>query len=85
VELLWAKYSVPFPLKDSLPEEWDALQAHGHGIAGTPEQIRDYVAAVAEATGADYFVCDFAFGTMGYEEARHSIDLFASNVMPAFA
>jgi len=85
MELLWAKYGVPFPLKDALPEEWGALQAHGHGIAGTPGQVRDYVGAVAEAAGASYFVCDFAFGTMAYEEARHSIDLFATEVMPAFA
>jgi alkanesulfonate monooxygenase SsuD/methylene tetrahydromethanopterin reductase-like flavin-dependent oxidoreductase (luciferase family) len=85
MELLWAQYRVPFPLKDSLPEEWDALQAHGHGIAGTPAQVRDYVGAVAEAADASYFVCDFAFGTIAYEEARRSIDLFASEVMPAFA
>jgi alkanesulfonate monooxygenase SsuD/methylene tetrahydromethanopterin reductase-like flavin-dependent oxidoreductase (luciferase family) len=85
MELLWTKYGVPFPLKDSLPEEWDALQAHGHGIAGTPGQVRDYVGAVTEAAGATYFVCDFAFGTIAYEEARRSIDLFASEVMPAFA
>lgn len=85
MELLWAKYGVPFPLKDSLPEEWDALQEHGHGIAGTPAQVRDYVGAVAEAAGASYFVCDFAFGTIAFEEARRSIDLFATHVMPAFA
>jgi len=85
MELLWAKYAVPFPLKDALPEEWDELQAHGHGIAGTAEQVRDYVGAVAEAAGASYFVCDFAFGTIAYEEARQSVDLFASKVMPAFA
>jgi alkanesulfonate monooxygenase SsuD/methylene tetrahydromethanopterin reductase-like flavin-dependent oxidoreductase (luciferase family) len=85
MELLWAKYGVPFPLKDSLPEEWDSLQANGHGIAGTPGQVRDYVGAVAEAAGASYFVCDFAFGTIAYEEARRSVDLFASEVMPAFA
>ncbi len=84
MELLWAKYSVPFPLKEALPDEWDALQAHGHAIAGTPGQVRDYVGAVAEAAGASYFVCDFAFGTIAYEEARRSVDLFANQVMPAF-
>ena len=44
MELLWAKYDVPFPLKGGLPEEWDPLQAHGHAIAGTPAQVRDYIA-----------------------------------------
>lgn len=85
MEHLWAKYDVPFPLKDSLPQEWDALQAHGHAIAGTPDQVRDYVAEVVDASSASYFVCDFAFGDIGFEEARQSIELFAREVMPAFA
>ena len=84
MELLWAKYEVPFPLKASLPEEWDALEAHGHAIASTPAKVKDYVAEVTEASGASYFVCDFAFGTMSHEEALRSTELFAREVMPAF-
>jgi alkanesulfonate monooxygenase SsuD/methylene tetrahydromethanopterin reductase-like flavin-dependent oxidoreductase (luciferase family) len=85
MELLWAKYNVPFPLKESLPDEWDPLQAHGHAIAGTPAQVRDYIAAQVAAAGATYFVCDFAFGTIGHHEAMHSVELFAREVMPALA
>ncbi len=85
MELLWAKYDVPFPLKDGLPEEWDPLQAHGHAIAGTPAQVRDYIASQAEAAGATYFVCDFAFGTISRKEVTKSVELFAREVMPAFA
>jgi alkanesulfonate monooxygenase SsuD/methylene tetrahydromethanopterin reductase-like flavin-dependent oxidoreductase (luciferase family) len=85
MELLWAKYGVPFPLAGSLPQEWDALQAHGHAIAGTPAQVRDYIAENVEAAGASYFVCDFAFGAMTHEEALRSVELFAGEVMPAFA
>jgi alkanesulfonate monooxygenase SsuD/methylene tetrahydromethanopterin reductase-like flavin-dependent oxidoreductase (luciferase family) len=84
MELLWAKYDVPFPLKASLPEEWDPLEAHGHAIAGTPAQVRDYVAKQVEAVGANYFVCDFAFGSITPDEARRSAELFAEHVMPAF-
>jgi alkanesulfonate monooxygenase SsuD/methylene tetrahydromethanopterin reductase-like flavin-dependent oxidoreductase (luciferase family) len=54
-------------------------------VAESETQIRDYIAAIAEAAGASYFVCDFAFGVIAYEEARRSIDLFASKVMQAFA
>ena len=46
--------------------------------------MKDYVAEVTEASGASYFVCDFAFGTIGFDEAMRSIDLFAREVMPAF-
>jgi len=85
MEHLWAKYSVPFPLGASLPQEWDALEAHGHAIASTPAKVKDYVAEVTEASGASYFVCDFAFGTMSHDEAMRSTELFAREVMPAFA
>jgi alkanesulfonate monooxygenase SsuD/methylene tetrahydromethanopterin reductase-like flavin-dependent oxidoreductase (luciferase family) len=85
MELLWAKYDVPFPLKAGLPDEWDPLQARGHAIAGTPAQVRDYIATQAEAAGATYFVCDFAFGTISHEEAMKSVEPFGKEVMPAFA
>ncbi|HEX3537840.1 MAG TPA: LLM class flavin-dependent oxidoreductase [Stellaceae bacterium] len=85
MEHLWAKYDVPFPLGASLPTEWDALEAHGHAIASTPAKVKDYVAEVTEASGASYFVCDFAFGTMSHGEAMRSTELFAREVMPAFA
>ncbi|HYZ42799.1 MAG TPA: LLM class flavin-dependent oxidoreductase, partial [Stellaceae bacterium] len=72
-------------LKAALPEEWDPLQSHGHAIAGTPSQVRDYIAAQAEAAGATYFVCDFAFGSISHAEVMRSVELFAQEVMPVFA
>jgi hypothetical protein len=47
--------------------------------------VCDFIATQAEAAGATYFVCDFAFGTISHQEAMNSLDLFASKVMPAFA
>jgi alkanesulfonate monooxygenase SsuD/methylene tetrahydromethanopterin reductase-like flavin-dependent oxidoreductase (luciferase family) len=84
MERLWAKYNVPFPLGASLPQEWDALQDHGHAIAGTPAQVRDYIAEAVEKSSASYFVCDFAFGHMSLDDARRSTELFASEIMPTF-
>jgi alkanesulfonate monooxygenase SsuD/methylene tetrahydromethanopterin reductase-like flavin-dependent oxidoreductase (luciferase family) len=85
MERLWAKYDVPFPLGASLPQEWDPLEAHGHAIAGTPAQVRDFIAEAVDASSATYFVCDFAFGSMSHAEAMRSVELFAAEVMPAFA
>jgi alkanesulfonate monooxygenase SsuD/methylene tetrahydromethanopterin reductase-like flavin-dependent oxidoreductase (luciferase family) len=76
---------VPFPLEAALPEDWRDLQKHGDAIAGTPTQVRDYIAREIEMTGVNYYVCDFAFGTISHEEAMRSVDLFAREVMPAFA
>ncbi len=82
---LWHDYNVPFPLEAALPEEFAVLQQHGDAIAGTPAQVRDYIASEIAATGVNYYVCDFAFGAMTHAEAMRSIDLFAGEVMPAFA
>ena len=42
-------------------------------------------AAQAEAGGVNYIVCDMVFGNIGFNEATRSIELFAEEVMPAFA
>jgi alkanesulfonate monooxygenase SsuD/methylene tetrahydromethanopterin reductase-like flavin-dependent oxidoreductase (luciferase family) len=83
--LLWHQYGVPFPLEAALPEDWALLQQHGDAIAGTPAQVCDFIAGEIAATGVNYYVCDFAFGTITHDEAMRSLELFASEVMPAFA
>jgi alkanesulfonate monooxygenase SsuD/methylene tetrahydromethanopterin reductase-like flavin-dependent oxidoreductase (luciferase family) len=83
--LLWHRYDVPFPLEAALPEDWALLQQHGDAIAGTPAMVRDYIAGEIAATGVNYYVCDFAFGTISHQEAMRSLELFVDEVMPAFA
>ena len=83
--LLWHQYNVPFPLESSLPPDFDVIIERGDAVAGTPARVRDFIAREIEETGVNYYVCDFAFGTMTLEEAMRSVDLFAREVMPAFA
>ena len=86
MELLWAKYDVPFPLKDGLPEEWDPLQAHGHAIAGTPAQVRDYIAGASRGRPARPISSAISPSARSrHEEVMRSVELFAREVMPAFA
>jgi hypothetical protein len=54
------------------------------GVAGTPETVRRYIAETVERTGINYFVADMAFGSLPYEIAARSVDLFAKEVMPTF-
>lgn len=82
---LWHEYNVPFPLEAALPPEFETVCQHGDAIAGTPDQVRKYIAHEIEATGVNYYVCDFVFGRMTQEEAMRSVNLFAKEVMPAFA
>ena len=83
--LLWHEYGVPFPLEAALPEDWGVLQKNGDAFAGTPAQVGDYIASEIQATGVNYYVCDFAFGTISHGEAMRSVELFTRDIMPAFA
>jgi alkanesulfonate monooxygenase SsuD/methylene tetrahydromethanopterin reductase-like flavin-dependent oxidoreductase (luciferase family) len=83
--LLWHQYNVPFPLEAALPPDFETVLEHGDAVAGTPDTVRKFIAHEVEATGVNYYVCDFAFGTISHEDAQRSTELFAKEVMPAFA
>ena len=69
---------------DLYPESFDQLAALGTAVAGSPQTVRDFIAAEIEATAPNYFVPWLAFGDMTADEALHSVNLFAREVMPAF-
>ena len=64
------------------PAEFDAIAADGRAVAGTPEAVAEYVQSQMRATGANYFVGQFAFGDLTQEETLRSIALFSQAVMP---
>jgi alkanesulfonate monooxygenase SsuD/methylene tetrahydromethanopterin reductase-like flavin-dependent oxidoreductase (luciferase family) len=82
---LWERHKADPHVRHIYPESFDDLVKLGNGIAGSPDTVRKYVAAEAEATGINYFVSWFAFGDMTEEESLRSLDLFAREVMPAFS
>lgn len=81
---LWDWAGVEFPIAAIYPAEFDALLAMRMGVAGTPETVSRYIAATVAATGVTYFVCDMAFGSIPFEAASRSVELFAREVMPEF-
>jgi len=84
IAFLWNWGGLALPIGAIYLEEYDALEAAGIGIAGSPETVRRYVAAAIEQTGITYFVADMTFGSLPYAIAAHSVDLFAKEVMAAF-
>ena len=84
MEYLWRRDNVPFVLKDIYPADFAGLQAVGHGIAGSPATVRDYIAKLEREAGINYVLCQMAFGDMNFDDAKHSIELFAKSVMPEF-
>ena len=77
---LWERRGVALPV--AMPQEWDALQAAGLGIAGTAAQVSAYVRAQTAGAGGNFFLCQLIFGDMPLEVAQHSARLFALEVAP---
>ena len=73
-----------FPIGMIYPTEFDALLQMGMGIAGAPETVRRYIASTVATTGITYFVADLVFGSIPFDAASRSIDLFAREVIPHF-
>jgi alkanesulfonate monooxygenase SsuD/methylene tetrahydromethanopterin reductase-like flavin-dependent oxidoreductase (luciferase family) len=53
-------------------------------MVGSPSTVRAEVERFFESSGCNYLVLAFAWGNLGNEQARRSLELFASEVMPAF-
>jgi alkanesulfonate monooxygenase SsuD/methylene tetrahydromethanopterin reductase-like flavin-dependent oxidoreductase (luciferase family) len=84
MEFLWKRSGQDFSLKEIYPLDYAALQAIGHGIAGSPATVRDYIAKLERDAGINYVLCQMVFGDMNISDATHSIKLFGKEVMPAF-
>jgi alkanesulfonate monooxygenase SsuD/methylene tetrahydromethanopterin reductase-like flavin-dependent oxidoreductase (luciferase family) len=80
---LWDKFGVPVP--PGVADGNFATAAASHRYAGDPAGAKAWVAEHAEAAGATYFSLEFGFGDMTKEEIHRSAELFATEVMPAFA
>ncbi len=81
MELLWKEAGTKFSVASVYPETFDELLALGNGVAGTPDTVREKLAAQAERGGVNYFACQLYFGDMTLEEASRSASLFAEAVM----
>lgn len=85
MDWLWRRSNAEFTLTQIYPKNFSGLQGIGHGIAGSPATVRDYIARLQKDTGVNCVLCQMVFGDIGFDEAAHSIDLFAREVMPDFA
>jgi alkanesulfonate monooxygenase SsuD/methylene tetrahydromethanopterin reductase-like flavin-dependent oxidoreductase (luciferase family) len=65
------------------PPQFSAIQNDGRGFCGSPKTITEIIRKQMADAGADYFVGQFAFGDLTLAETKHSIELFARDVMPA--
>ena len=82
---LFQRHGVEPRITALYPPAFDELVAIDNGIAGSSRTVRDFLAAEIAASGANYLLSWFAFGDMTLAESARSVELFAREVMPAFA
>lgn len=71
------------PMLGERPPTFDGIVELGTGIAGSPQTVAKVLAKQIVDSGANYLVGQFAFGDLALPELRHSVELFARDVMPA--
>jgi alkanesulfonate monooxygenase SsuD/methylene tetrahydromethanopterin reductase-like flavin-dependent oxidoreductase (luciferase family) len=64
------------------PPDFDQIKDGGRGIAGSPATVTRMLGEQLAASGANYFVGQFAFGDLSQAQAERTVDLFANHVMP---
>ena len=82
--LLWNRHGSK-PFRAAYPDNFDDAARMGFAVAGTPDQVRDVLAAQVAEAGINYFLCRAAFGDLSFAESLRSVELFAREVMPALA
>ena len=84
--LLWQQHHVRLPNPAALPAEtFDAAEQSGRAVAGTSAKVADILRRDITEAGVNYLLCRFCFGDMPRDAALQSVQLFARDVMPAFA
>ncbi len=66
-------------------ENYEAQVANGTLIVGSPQSVLEQVKSTVDSTGINYLLSSFAFGDLQPAQYMRSIDLFAKEVIPAFA
>jgi alkanesulfonate monooxygenase SsuD/methylene tetrahydromethanopterin reductase-like flavin-dependent oxidoreductase (luciferase family) len=80
---LWEQRGVVFPLEAMFARDWDRFAADGRAIAGSARTVREFLADQIAETGANFILAQMVFGTLGYDDALHSLKLFSRDVIPA--
>ena len=62
----------------------DVAQKLNVAIVGSPRSVQDQLAKLFDETGCNYPVLAFAWGNLTQHQSQRSLDLFASQVLPAF-
>lgn len=80
---LWRERGGDSPLLKM--DSFDLARKLGVVITGTPDHVRETLAAQIGEAGFNYPILQFCFGDLGHAREIASLEMFAEQVMPAFA
>jgi alkanesulfonate monooxygenase SsuD/methylene tetrahydromethanopterin reductase-like flavin-dependent oxidoreductase (luciferase family) len=52
-------------------------------VIGSPDTVRKQLSRYIEDSGSNYFLGNFSWGSLTYDQIHRSLELFATEVMPA--
>ena len=78
---LFRRHDMAVP-KHQRPAEFDGMAEQGRAVAGTPDQVGEFLAERMQTATATYLVSQIAFGDLTAEETQRSVRLFGEHVMP---
>jgi len=64
---------------------WEAAIEHKTILFGSPARVCEEMERLVAASGCNYVICSFAWGTLSREQSLRTLHLFAAEVMPAFS
>ena len=79
---LFRRHHLAIP-KHQRPDNYDGMASQGRAIAGTPDQVAEFLGERLRTASANYMVAQIAFGDLRGEEIQQSVQLFGEQVMPA--
>lgn len=77
---LWKLHGTQ-PRYARIPEDFDTMVENGGAIVGSPGTIRDRIRRMTEEAGVNYFISQFSFGDLTQDEVRHSVGIFARDIL----
>ena len=82
---LWVENKVEGPAfaRGTVADVQTAIDA-GTDIVGDPIHVCKEITKQIEELGINYMLCQFYFGDMAHLDAMRSINLFKTEIMPAF-
>jgi alkanesulfonate monooxygenase SsuD/methylene tetrahydromethanopterin reductase-like flavin-dependent oxidoreductase (luciferase family) len=81
---LWTRHGSA-PQTGMIIPTYGAARSQGQVVAGTPDTVRNELAAQIKDVGFNYLIVQVAWGTFTHEQEMRSFNLFTKEVMPALA